>query len=118
MNFTRLSAAALGPQGIRCVTVSPAWTWSPPMEAMTDGDRDLADGAGADFHPLGRVGRMEEVANVVTFACSDKASWVTAATWRWMAASRPWVRTRVAAELLVRLLSEGICRRARSMDGV
>jgi 3-oxoacyl-[acyl-carrier protein] reductase len=76
MHFTRPSAAALGPQGIRCVTVSPAWTWSPPMEAMTDGNRDLADRAGADFHPLGRVGRMEEVANVVTFACSDKASWV------------------------------------------
>lgn len=76
MHFTRLAAAALGPQGIRCVTVSPAWTWSPPMEAMTGGNRDLADRAGADFHPLGRVGRMEEVANVVTFACSDKASWV------------------------------------------
>lgn len=76
MHFTRLAAAALGPQGIRCVTVSPAWTWSPPMAAMTNNNRDLADRAGADFHPLGRVGRMEEVANVVAFACSDKASWV------------------------------------------
>jgi 3-oxoacyl-[acyl-carrier protein] reductase len=76
MHLTRLAAAALGPEGIRCVTVSPAWTWSPPMAAMTGDDRDLADRAGADFHPLGRVGRMEEVANVVTFVCSDKASWV------------------------------------------
>jgi NAD(P)-dependent dehydrogenase (short-subunit alcohol dehydrogenase family) len=76
MHFTRLAAVALGPQGIRCVTVSPAWTWSPPMEAMTGNNRDLADRAGADFHPLGRVGRMEEVANVVAFVCSDKASWV------------------------------------------
>jgi 3-oxoacyl-[acyl-carrier protein] reductase len=76
MHLTRLAAAALGQDGIRCVTVSPAWTWSPPMETMTDGDRALADRAGADFHPLGRVGRMEEVANVVVFACSDKASWV------------------------------------------
>ncbi len=76
MHFTRLAAVALGPKGIRCVTVSPAWTWSPPMAEMTDDNRDLADRAGADFHPLGRVGRMEEVANVVTFACSDKASWV------------------------------------------
>jgi NAD(P)-dependent dehydrogenase (short-subunit alcohol dehydrogenase family) len=76
MHFTRLTAAALGPEGIRCVTVSPAWTWSPPMAGMTGDDRDLADRAGADFHPLGRVGRMEEVANVVTFVCSDKASWV------------------------------------------
>jgi 3-oxoacyl-[acyl-carrier protein] reductase len=76
MHFTRLAAAALGPQGIRCVTVSPAWTWSPPMAAIAGDDRDLADRAGADFHPLGRVGRMEEVANVVAFVCSDKASWV------------------------------------------
>jgi NAD(P)-dependent dehydrogenase (short-subunit alcohol dehydrogenase family) len=76
MHFTRLAAAALGTEGIRCVTVSPGWTWSPPMAAMTGGNRDLADRAGADFHPLGRVGRMEEVANVVVFACSDQASWV------------------------------------------
>ncbi|MBV9704075.1 MAG: SDR family oxidoreductase [Methylobacteriaceae bacterium] len=76
MHFTRLTAVALAPYRIRSVTVSPAWTWSPPMEAMTDNNRDLADRAGADVHPLGRVGRMEEVANVVVFACSDKASWV------------------------------------------
>jgi len=43
----------------------------------TDNNRDLADRAGAEVNPLGRVGRMEEVANVVVFACSDRASWVT-----------------------------------------
>ncbi|OJY39435.1 MAG: hypothetical protein BGP06_04650 [Rhizobiales bacterium 65-9] len=26
---------------------------------------------------LGRVGRMNEVANVVSFVCSDRASWIT-----------------------------------------
>jgi len=77
MHLTRLAAVSLGPQGIRVVTVSPGWTWSPPMEAMTGNNRDLADRAGAEVNPLGRVGRMEEVANVVVFACSDKASWVT-----------------------------------------
>jgi NAD(P)-dependent dehydrogenase (short-subunit alcohol dehydrogenase family) len=76
MHFTRLAAVALAPQGVRTVTVSPGWTWSPPMEKMTGNDRDLADRAGAQVHPLGRVGRMEEVANVVVFACSDQASWV------------------------------------------
>jgi len=76
MHLTRLAAASLAPQGLRSVTVTPAWTWSPPMEEMTGNDRGLADRAGADLHPLGRVGRMEEVANVVVFACSDKASWV------------------------------------------
>jgi 3-oxoacyl-[acyl-carrier protein] reductase len=76
MHFTKLAAVALAPQGLRAVTVSPGWTWSPPMEEMTGDNRALADRAGADVIPLGRVGRMEEVANVVAFACSDKASWV------------------------------------------
>lgn len=75
MHFTRLAAVALAPQGIRVVTVSPGWTWSPPMQEMTP-DRDVADRAGAHVHPLGRVGRMEEVANIVAFACSDEASWL------------------------------------------
>jgi 3-oxoacyl-[acyl-carrier protein] reductase len=77
MHYTRVAAVALAPRGIRVVTVSSGWTWSPPMEEMTEGSRDLADGAGAVTHPLGRVGRMTEVANVVVFACSDEASWVT-----------------------------------------
>ncbi len=76
MHFTRCAAAALAPEGIRVVTVTPAWTWSPPMAAMTGGDRDLADRGGAFVHPLGRVGRMDEVAQAVVFAASDAASWV------------------------------------------
>ncbi len=76
MHFTRCAAAALGEQGIRVVTVSPGWTWSPPMEKMTGNDRALADRGGAHTHPLGRVGRMEEVSNAVVFACSDEASWI------------------------------------------
>jgi len=77
MHLTKLAAVSLGAQGIRVVTISPGWTWSPPMETMTSNNRDLADRAGAEVNPLGRVGRMEEVANVVVFVCSDKASWVT-----------------------------------------
>lgn len=76
MHFTRCTAAALAPKGIRCVTVSPAWTWSPPMEAMTGNKVELADLGGAYTHPLGRVGRMDEVANIVTFVCSAEASWL------------------------------------------
>ena len=77
MHFTRLAAVALAPQGLRVVTVSPGWTWSPPMAEMAGGDREFADRAGAIVHPLGRVGRMEEVANAVVFAASDRASWIT-----------------------------------------
>lgn len=77
LQLTRSLAVALAPQGIRCLTVSPAWTWSPSMQEMTHGDLALADAVGARFHPLGRVGRGEEIAAVVAFACSAEASWIS-----------------------------------------
>jgi len=77
LQITRNIAVTLAPRGIRCLSVSPAWTWSPAMEAMTGGDQARADAVGARVHPLGRVGRGEEVAAAVAFACSPDASWIT-----------------------------------------
>ena len=33
------------------------------------------------FHPIGRIGKPEDVANVVDYLLSEKASWVTGVTW-------------------------------------
>jgi len=33
----------------------------------------------ASFHPLGRVGSPEDIANAVSFLQSDKSSWMTGA---------------------------------------
>ncbi|MDE1180487.1 SDR family oxidoreductase [Paraburkholderia sp.] len=75
--FTRNLAVTLAPDGIRAVTVSPAWTWSPSLEQLAHGSIEAADRVGHALHPLGRVGRGHEIAQVVAFLCSADASWIT-----------------------------------------
>ena len=76
LQFTRNAAVSLAPRGIRVVSVSPAWTWSPALERMA-GSEARADAVGARLHPAGRVGRGSDVANAVLFACSDLAGFIT-----------------------------------------
>lgn len=75
--FTRNLAVTLAPAGIRAVTVSPAWTWSPSLEQLSQGSIETADRVGEALHPLGRVGRGHEIAQVIAFLCSTDASWIT-----------------------------------------
>ncbi|MGE8318612.1 MAG: SDR family oxidoreductase [Comamonas sp.] len=77
IQITRNFAVDLAPRGIRVLSVSPAWTWSPSVERMSGGDMAAADAVGARFHPLGRVGRGEEVGQAIAFAASADASWMT-----------------------------------------
>lgn len=74
--FTRNAAATLAPRGIRVVSVTPAWTWSPALESRA-GTLERADRVAARLHPLGRAGRGADVADVVLFVCSDGARFVT-----------------------------------------
>jgi 3-oxoacyl-[acyl-carrier protein] reductase len=76
LQLTRNMAVSLAPQGIRVVSVSPAWTWSPALERLA-GSLARADRVGARLHPAGRVGRGEDVARAVVFACSDMAGFIT-----------------------------------------
>lgn len=77
IQVTRNFAVTLAPQGIRVLSVSPAWTWSPSVERSSAGSMDMADAVGAHTHPLGRVGRGEEIGRAVAFAVSEDASWMT-----------------------------------------
>jgi NAD(P)-dependent dehydrogenase (short-subunit alcohol dehydrogenase family) len=77
IQLTRNAAMELAPQRIRVNSVSPAWTWSAPVERAAGGDRAKADRVGAAYHPLGRIADAEEVARAVLFLCSDDASFIT-----------------------------------------
>jgi NAD(P)-dependent dehydrogenase (short-subunit alcohol dehydrogenase family) len=74
MHLTRQQAAELGEYGIRanCVCPGPVRT----KLAMAVHTQEIID-AYHDAIPLNRYGSEDEIASVVTFLCSDAASYVT-----------------------------------------
>ena len=81
VQLTRNMAMDYASDKIRVNSVSPGWTWSAIMDSLSKGDRAKTDRVAAPFHLTSRVGDPEEVANVISFLASDKASVVTGADW-------------------------------------
>lgn len=69
--------------GIRVNAVAPGTIDSPMLHEFVAAQTDQAKIRRQfdDMHPIGRVGTIEEVANVCLFLASDEASFVTGATY-------------------------------------
>jgi NAD(P)-dependent dehydrogenase (short-subunit alcohol dehydrogenase family) len=81
-SLTQHLAMELADHGIRVNAVSPAVVVTPIYGAFIESDKIEETLQGFNgFHPVGRVGRPEDVAGVVRTLLSDKSSWVTGAVW-------------------------------------
>lgn len=68
-------AAELATSGIRVNAVSPSLTETPLVAQLinTPERRDAA----ALRHPLGRIGKSDDIADAITFLLSEQSSWIT-----------------------------------------
>ncbi len=80
ISHAKTLAVALAPQKIRVNAVAPGSIEFPDggWDRMKQSNRDFYDTVLKTI-PWGRMGTPEEVADVVTFLASDRASWITGA---------------------------------------
>lgn len=72
-SLTRTLAMELGPDGIRTNAIGPGLIVSEGTAARYEGDRAAERARGV---PLGRVGAPADIADVVSFLCSDDSRYV------------------------------------------
>lgn len=80
VGLTKSAAMEYATQGVRVNAVCPAFIYTPMLAnaGMAEGT-EMYDYI-ASKHPVQRMGTSEEVANMIVWACSDEASFVTGAS--------------------------------------
>ena len=87
LSLSRLVADAYAADGIRCNAVTPgptatdAWLAEGGLADQQGGPRDEVLARVGAGRPLGRLAAPEEIAAVIAFLASERASYVTGAAW-------------------------------------
>jgi NAD(P)-dependent dehydrogenase (short-subunit alcohol dehydrogenase family) len=81
--LTRCAALELAAQGVRVNAVNPGVVVTEIHKRGGQSDEQYAAFLehSKTTHPLGRVGQAQEVAELISFLASEKASWITGATY-------------------------------------
>ena len=83
ISLTRAMAIDYAREGIRVNSVSPGTIDTPMTQNFVAEQKDPEETRKAfdEMHPVGRIGTIEEVANVFVFLASDQSSFVTGANY-------------------------------------
>jgi NAD(P)-dependent dehydrogenase (short-subunit alcohol dehydrogenase family) len=75
VGMTKVAAMEYSAQGIRINAVGPAFINTPLLSGLDDSLKDML----VQMHPIGRIGESPEVAELVLWLASEKASFCTGA---------------------------------------
>ena len=78
LGFTRALARELGPSGVTVNAVAPGLIDTDITGGALEGERKAALLAGV---PVGRNGRVSDVADLITYLCREQSGYITGATY-------------------------------------